>query len=95
MKKSRLKEEKKPKSGEPQEKKKKRAAADPERQASPPPKRQKKKAEVAERTWNDFKQIDPQDLERGPFTADELKRLQESIVEYCHSNRLTEEGSSS
>ncbi len=47
---------------------------------------------MAERTWNDFKQIDPQDLERGPFTAEELQKLQESIVEYCHSNRLTEEG---
>ena len=51
-----------------------------------------RKHDLAERKWDDFKDRDPEDLDKGAFTAQELEVLQSSIVEYCHSNRLNQIG---
>ena len=44
-----------------------------------------------DRTWNDLQNEKAEDIESGPFSEDELLALQDSIIEYCQMNNLTEE----
>ena len=46
---------------------------------------------IGERTWNDLKDAGVTDIEKGPFREEELKMLQDSIIEYCLMNNLDEE----
>lgn len=55
------------------------------------PKPEKKKEKKADRTWNDLAGENPDDIDSGPFTDEELLTLQESIIEYCLMNNLDEE----
>lgn len=46
----------------------------------------------ADRKWNDYKEKHKSELKTGAFTVEELRKLQQSIIDYCFNNKLNEEG---
>lgn len=52
---------------------------------------ERKREKKADRTWNDLEGEDPENIDKGPFTEEELIKLQDSIIEYCLMNNLDEE----
>jgi len=85
------KRESKKSSSKTPEKKKTNTTSKKEPKAKRPKSSEAKTTQAKERRWDDLKDAEEGSYLTGPFTTDELKKLQDSIIEYAVVNGLTED----